>query len=103
RLVLIVLIVLANHSLAFYPDGGGVWSWFLQFPMGLRALGHNIFWLETVKSTGDRGRDGELVRDFFSRIAPFGLDKHCAVMAFENPEVQDIRAAQVYGRSTETI
>ena len=40
----------------------------LQYPLGLRALGHNIFWLELMKSSGDRVRDAELAKNFLSRI-----------------------------------
>ena len=41
-------IVLANGSLAKYPQGGGHWSVFLQYLFGLDALGHEIFWLERL-------------------------------------------------------
>jgi hypothetical protein len=93
-----MLIVLANRSVASYPQGGGVWSWMLQYPLGLRELGHNIFWLELIKSSGDRARDGELANNFLSRISPYGLAPHAAVLVFDDIEVQDLKLAEVYGR-----
>ena len=64
-----MLIALASRTLASYPLGGGVWAWMLQYPMGLRALGHNIFWLELMKSSGDRAHDARL-RERFPRANP---------------------------------
>ncbi len=98
-----MLIVLASGALAKYPQGGGAWAWLLQYPMGLRALGHNIFWLEMLKSSGDRARDAEVAANFLSRVAFYGLAPHCAVLVFDDPDFQDIETAQVYGRSRQTL
>ena len=98
-----MLIVLAGSSLASYPDGGGVWSWMLQYPLGLRALGHNVFWIELLESCGDPARDRELANDFLARVAAYGLAPHCAVLVFEDLDVQDISRAQVYGRPLQAI
>jgi hypothetical protein len=98
-----MLVVLANRSVASYPMGGGVWSWMLQYPLGLRALGHNIFWLELMKSSGDQTRDGELAKDFLARVSPYGLAPHSAVVVFDDLEVQDLDRAQVYGRPKQTV
>ena len=98
-----MLIVLAGSSLASYPDGGGVWSWMLQYPLGLRALGHNVFWIELLESCGDRARDRELANDFLARVAAYGLAPHCAVLVFEDLDAQDISRAQVYGRPLQAI
>jgi len=98
-----MLIVLANRSVASYPQGGGVWSWMLQYPLGLRALGHNIFWLELMKSSGDAARDGQLASDFLARIAPYGLAPHAAVLVFKDLDLQDLKHAEVYGRPALTV
>jgi hypothetical protein len=52
--------------MASYQRGGGHWNWFLQDQLGLRALGHDVFWLELLRSRGERGHDERLIRDFFS-------------------------------------
>jgi len=98
-----MLIVLADRSAVSYPLGGGVWSWMLQYPLGLRALGHDVFWIELMKSCGDPARDAQIAIDFFARIAPYGLAPQSAVLVFEDPDTQDIRRAQVYGRPLQTI
>src|SRR6266568_3440309 len=64
-----VRIVLGNSNIATYPEGGGHWSWFLQYPLGLKALGEDVLWLELLASSGDRARDLRLIQDFFERLA----------------------------------
>lgn len=98
-----MLIVLASRSIASYPLGGGVWSWILQYPLGLRALGHNIFWLELMKASGDRARDAELAKNFLARISPYGLAPHAAVLVFDDIETQDLDRAVIYGRPRLTV
>lgn len=98
-----MLIVLGNRSLAFYPQGGGHWSWFLQYPLGLKALGHRVFWLEMLRSSGERERDASMVREFFSRIAAYGLERDCAVAVVDDLDVQDLAAAQLHGASREQV
>ncbi len=70
-------IVLGSASLAGYLHGGGHWSWFLQYPLGLRALGHRVTWLETLAASGDAARDGARVREFFEQLRAFGLADNC--------------------------
>lgn len=98
-----MLIVLGNRSLAGYPQGGGHWSWFLQYPLGLKALGHRVFWLEVLNSSGDRSRDASIVAEFFSRIAPYGLERDCAVAVIDDMDVQDLAAAEIYNSSRDEI
>ena len=40
-------------SMASYPQGGGHWMVRLQHLLGLRNLGHDVFLLELLRSTGD--------------------------------------------------
>ena len=75
-------IVLGNSSLIKYQQGGGHWSWFLQYPLGLKALQHDVFWLELLQSSGRREDDLRLIRDFFNRLALYDLDRDCAVLLF---------------------
>jgi hypothetical protein len=97
-------VVLGIRGLMGYQQGGGHWSWFLQYPFGLRALGHDVFWLELAASSGDRRRDKGLVLDFFQRLATYGLDRNCAVLIFngnadENIDVQRLQQSELFGAS----
>jgi len=97
-------ITLGNSSLVSYQQGGGHWSWFLQYPLGLRALGHDVFWLELMQSTGERGHDMQLVRDFFARLAIYNLDKNCALLLFnEKLDFQPFDKCEAFGRDQRDV
>ena len=46
-------IVLGGPNLAGYPEGGGHWSWFLQYMLGLKGLEQDVFWLELLSAADD--------------------------------------------------
>jgi hypothetical protein len=95
-----VRIVLANGSLVGYPQGGGLWTMFLQYLLGLRALGHDVFWLELFRSTGDRARDGRLLDVFFARFERHGFRDRCAVLTYEEDVSEPtLGSGPVYGMS----
>jgi len=73
-------IVLGNSSLAHYPEGGGHWTCFLQFFLGLHALGHDVFWLEVLNSKGDALRDRQLIKVFFDRMRQYGVEERCILL-----------------------
>ncbi len=93
-------IVLANNSLAGYPEGGGHWSCFLQYLFGLKALGHDVFWFETLRSTGSVARDHRLIEIFLGRFKRYGFQDRCALLVY-GPEVAEptVEAARVFGLS----
>lgn len=97
-------IVLGNGSLINTQRGGGHWSWFLQYPLGLKDLGHEVLWLELMQSTGHPDSDARIVRDFFELTARYGLDRDCAVMIFDGSlDFQPFERAQVLGKNREDI
>ena len=94
-----MFVVLANATLANYFQGGGHWTWFLQYPLGLKQLGHRVFWLEVMPSTQDAETDNQAVRKFFGRLAEFGLERDAAVVVTPNRPMRDIEQAKIHGRS----
>ncbi|HUY20425.1 MAG TPA: hypothetical protein VNE82_09220 [Candidatus Binataceae bacterium] len=72
-------LVLGSASVAGYPQGGGHWSWFLQYPAGLKALGHRVTWLEVLKAEADPARTQARVREFLERVQTLGLADDCIV------------------------
>ena len=97
-------IVLANHTLADYPQGGGHWTCFLQYLFGLTALRHRVFWLELLHSTGNPARDQRLIDIFFGRFNRYGFKDRCAVLLY-SPQVTEptLEAGQPYGMSREHL
>ena len=97
-------IVLANQTLADYPQGGGHWTCFLQYLFGLTALRHRVFWLELLHSTGNPARDQRLIDIFFGRFNRYGFKDRCAVLLY-SPQVTEptLEAGQPYGMSREHL
>jgi hypothetical protein len=98
-----MLIGLGDGSLAKYLPGGGHWSWFLQYPLGLRALGHDIFWFEMLPASGNSGLDGTRVRGFFQRVAQYGFEGDCALLVFDPKKPQSLDNGQAYGMTIGAI
>lgn len=93
-------IVLAGGFLAAYPEGGGHWMAFLQYLLGLRALGHDVLWLEVLASSGDAARDAGRLAAFFGRMNDYGLDGRCAVLLQPaGVSEQSLDTAEAHGRS----
>jgi hypothetical protein len=61
-------------------EGGGHWMGFLQYFLGLRSLGHDVWWLELLQGTGVRGRDEGCIAAFFDRMAAYGLADRCGLL-----------------------
>jgi hypothetical protein len=96
-----VRIVLGNSSLVRYQDGGGLWSWFLQYPMALKAAGHDVFWLELLQSSGSRETDLRTIRHFYDRLRPYDLTDNCALLLFQHAlDSQPFEDAEIFGAST---
>jgi len=76
-------IVLTGNTMASYPQGGGHWSVFLQYLLGLQLLGHDFLWLELLKSRGSRSRDERLIRLFIARFNHIGLGDNCAMGLYD--------------------
>ena len=97
-------IVLANSTLSGYPQGGGHWACFLQYLFGLDALGHDVFWLEVLHSTGNAARDRRLVDVFFGRFQKSGFKDRCALLLCGEGSIKPtLEESQAYGMSKPRI
>ena len=95
-----VRIVLGDGgALAGYPEGGGIWSCFLQYLFGLNALGHDVFWLEVLQSSGNGARDQQRIKTFFRRFKCYGFGDRCAVLLYDQDVSEPtLEQARAYGR-----
>ena len=96
-------IVLAHGSLVRYPEGGGNWMCFLQHFLGLRSLGHDVFWLAVVNSKGDRSKAELYIKIFFERMNYYGLGNRCIVLLHDNEEFPSLKSASPYGKSMTAV
>ena len=66
-------IVLSPPRVVGSPQVGGHFWVFLHYALGLRGLGCEVYWLEQVEPTGDRGVDANLLATFHERMGRYGL------------------------------
>ena len=94
-------IVLGSEMLASYPQGGGTGMGFLQYLFGLADMGHDVFWLELLHSSGDASKDRRLIATYFRRLRHYGFGARCALLLFDvDDESGSLESAQPYGMST---
>lgn len=95
-----IKIVLGNSSLVGYPQASGLWIIFIQYVLGLKALNHDVYWLELYRSSGKKDIDHELINIFFERMKFYGIDDRCILLLQEKDiEVLTIENARIYGKS----
>ena len=66
-------VVLCAFGVVDFPDGGGHLWVYMQYALGLRQLGCDVYWLEGFCGTGDEDADEKLLAAFRARMEPFGL------------------------------
>jgi G:T-mismatch repair DNA endonuclease (very short patch repair protein) len=66
-------VVVAAYNTAAFPEGGGHFWVYLQYVLGLRALGCDVYWLEAFRRNGRPEREAAALATFRERIQRFGL------------------------------
>src|SRR5262245_21151848 len=95
-----IRIILGSDVLAKYPEGGGLWSCFLAYFLGLNALRHDVWWLEVLWSSGRKERDLSLISIFFERMKSLGLSERCVLLLLDKRATDhSLGTAETFGRS----
>jgi hypothetical protein len=76
-----VTVCLAPAKTIDYPQGGGHLWVYLQWALGLRALGCRVIWLDTVDLADPARNPHELLTTLKTRLQPYGLDEAVALVA----------------------
>jgi hypothetical protein len=66
-------VVISPHNVINFPEGGGHFWAYMQYAMGLRQLGCQVYWLEGFRSSGDESRDASRIARFAHQLAHFDL------------------------------
>jgi len=73
-------LFVGSGFVAKYPEGGGN-SWVpLQYVLGFRDLGIDVFWLELLPGCGDVAQDEARIATFFARAARLGVAERTVVL-----------------------
>src|SRR3989475_8076890 len=66
-------VVISAYNVAAFPEGGGHFSVYLQYVLGLRQLGCEVYWLEAFRTKGRTEREAAALATFRARMQQHGL------------------------------
>jgi hypothetical protein len=66
-------VVIAAYNVAGFPEGGGHFWVYLQYVLGLRELGCEVYWLEAFRTKGRAEQEGAALATFRARMERYGL------------------------------
>jgi hypothetical protein len=70
-------VVISPFNVAGFPEGGGHFWVYLQYVLGLRQLGCDVYWLEGFRSKGRAQQEAAALAAFKGRIKQHGLAEKC--------------------------
>jgi hypothetical protein len=68
-------VVLSAFNVAGFPEGGGHFWVYLQYVLGLRQLGCDVYWLESFLTKGRAEREAAALKTFRARMEKYGLGR----------------------------
>ena len=67
-------VVISPCNVVNFLNGGGGHFWvYMQYALGLRLLGCDVYWFEQVRATENADHDSALVKQFLSLMERYGL------------------------------
>jgi hypothetical protein len=66
-------VVISAYGVAGFPEGGGHLSVYLQYVLGLRQLGCEVYWLEAFRTKGRTEQEAAAFATFRARMEQHGL------------------------------
>src|SRR2546427_2231712 len=67
------LVVISPFSVATFPDGGGHFWVYLQYALGLRLLGCDVYWLEAFRTKDRKEQEAAALATFRTRMQQHGF------------------------------
>src|SRR5213592_2974790 len=67
-------VVIAPFNVVNYPEGSGHFWVYLQYALGLRQLGCEVYWLEQLRPVRDPDRRAYVIATFQDRMKQFGFE-----------------------------
>lgn len=74
-------VVLSAFNVANFPSGGGHFWVYMQYALGLRQRGCDVYWMERFVPSGDERRDAAAIAVFFERMEFFGFGGKAMLIA----------------------
>ncbi len=67
-------VVIAAYNTVAFPEGGGHFWVYLQYALGLRQLGCDVYWLEAFRTKGRTDQEAAALATFRERMQRYGLE-----------------------------
>jgi hypothetical protein len=95
-------LVLLAPNLASYTRGGGHWSWFLQYLLGLRDLAIDFHWIDFLADGEDKQASAGAAKEYLRRIRRYGLEDRCHLILHQKDHepLDDPGAVIIGGKGT---
>jgi len=81
-------VVISPSNVANFPEGGGHFWVYMQYVLGLRDIGVEVYWLEEFHASGDAAQDARALSVFHERMRRYGLSRR-TLLYQRNPAVAD--------------
>src|SRR5262245_53884925 len=92
-------VVVCAHNVANFPGGGGHFWAYMQYVLGLRQCGCEVYWLERL-TRGDAARQSVELEAFATRMRTFGMSDRMILLSEPHREAGSGRTP-VIGMSSE--
>ena len=79
-------VVISAYDVVNYPQGGGHFWVYLQYVLGLRLLGHDVYWLEAFRTKGREEQEAAALATFQARMQQYGLGGRCILYRTRSKE-----------------
>src|SRR5207248_11416285 len=68
-----IRVVISPFNVLNFPEGGGHFWVYMQYVLGLRELGCDVYWLEQFRGSGSEAADEAMLRRFRARMERFSM------------------------------
>src|SRR5438445_7882051 len=80
------LVVISPFNVASFPHGGGHFWVYLQYALGLRLLGCDVYWLEAFRTKRREEQEAAALTTFRMRMQQHGFDGKFILYATDSEE-----------------
>src|SRR5437870_10135597 len=77
-------VVMSVYKVASFSEGGGHFWVYLQYALGLRRLGCDVYWLEQLRPARDPEREATILSTFLERMKRYGLEGKTLLYALDH-------------------
>jgi len=78
-------VVLCAYNVANFTEGGGHFWVYMQYVLGLKRCGCDVYWMECFRRSDDGDRDAAAIEAFFAKMEMLGMSGRVLLRAVGGP------------------